>query len=58
MDQLPAILSLVIGGVLIGWAIQVLVSQYTAEPTLLALGITLPILGVASLVAGILDILK
>ncbi len=58
MDKLPSILSLIVGGALIAWAVQILVGPYTTDPILLALGIMLPILGFASLIAGILDIGK
>ena len=58
MEQLSSILSFTVAGVLIGWAIQMLVSPYKADPILLALGITLPILAVASFIAGVLTIGK
>ena len=58
MNKLPSILSLIIGGALIAWAVQILVGPHTADPTLLALGIMLPILGIASLIAGIITIGK
>ena len=56
MHKIPSILSLIVGGALIAWAVQILVGPHTADQTLLALGIMLPILGIASLIAGILEI--